>query len=167
MIVFAAALVILAFVAPHGAAAKSPLSLSASVLDGISAALGQIQAKLGVLAEQVRAIGKPKSLPDLWVAALGWNGDPALLINQPVQFTAVIINQGQADIEKSFTARIGDAAERIDGLKVNETVSITKKLVFSKLGVESVRVIADAENEVRESDEANNVFVKNIKIVPR
>ena len=90
----------------------------------------------------------------------------------PFPVTAVVENQGNADIVRPFQigffsngSRTQPAAmDTIPSLAVGETATVQSPLMFPQSGNYTVRAVADAQNALIELDESNNADSSQVRV---
>jgi subtilase family serine protease len=99
------------------------------------------------------------SPPNLVIEAITWS--PAYpTIGDTVTFTVTIKNQGSSKASYSYIAYYIDDAYLTSALvsPIDPSATVTKTFLWkAQAGPHTVKAIADANNEVTESDETNNV----------
>ena len=108
--------------------------------------------------------GSSGALPDLTITQmkLEYQNPSCLLQGDPFGLRVSVINSGQA-AASSFTVKVGDAQQTVNGLAVGETKAVFFPGVSSQTGA-SITVALDPNNAVAESNEQNNSRTEQVPV---
>jgi hypothetical protein len=108
--------------------------------------------------------GSSTGLPDLMITQmkLEYQNPGCLLQGDPFGLRVWVTNSGQA-AAGSFTVKVGDAQQTVNGLAVGETKAVFFPGVSSQTGA-SITVTVDPNNAVAESNEQNNSRTEQVPV---
>jgi subtilase family serine protease len=111
-----------------------------------------------ILADNAKTLASPTSSPDLITETISWSPEIPL-IDDTVTFTVTIKNQGGSQASLSQIAYYIDdtyqTSEPINQINAGATATATFTWE-AQAGSHTIKAVADANNEVTESDESNN-----------
>jgi subtilase family serine protease len=111
-----------------------------------------------ILADNAKTVDLPTSIPDLIIETISWSPEIPL-IHDTVTFTVIVKNQGSSQANPFHIAYYTDdtyqTSEPIN--QINAGATATAAFTWeAQAGSHTIKAVADANNEVTESDESNN-----------